>query len=71
MKEYICDYCGGCSYSAADLEKLRDDSCPYCGKRPKEYLASENTKALHRTIENVTFDLLKIQRWKNANESKR
>ena len=33
MNAYICTKCGKRCYSAAKLEHLRDDKCPYCGEK--------------------------------------
>lgn len=36
MHKFICPKCGEESYSAADLDKLRDKNCAECGTEVKE-----------------------------------
>lgn len=55
MNKYICTECGKACYSAAELERLYDDRCPYCnGKIKPETKDTQNPDKSLTTITTMT-----------------
>lgn len=52
MNKYICTKCGKACYSAAELEHLYNDKCPYCNGKIKP--ETKDTQTPNKTLVVIT-----------------
>ena len=52
MNKYICAECGKACYSAAELEHLYNDRCPYCNGKIKPEI--KDVQILNNTLVAIT-----------------